>query len=103
MFDTIAAPGTPPDALEANLSAYDMQSASATILIVDSEDINRRVLRGILKTAPYNILECSRASDATGLIESEPLDLIIVDLMLPEVRGPAFFLGLNANPRPRLV
>src|SRR5216684_2386110 len=102
MFDTIATPSTP-DTIEANLSAYEMQSASAAVLIVDSEDINRRLLRGILKTAPYHILECSRASDATRLIESESIDLIIIDLMLPEVGGPAFCRWLKANRRTQLV
>src|SRR5260370_29041307 len=103
MFDAIAAPGTPPDAIEANLSAYEMQSASAAVLIVDSEDINRRLLRGILKTAPYHILECSRASDAIRLIESESIDLIIIDLMLPEMGGPAFCRWVKANRRTQLV
>jgi putative two-component system response regulator len=60
-------------------------------------------LRGILNTAPYRILECSRASDATRLIESESIDLIIIDLMLPEVGGPAFCRWLKANRRTQLV
>jgi putative two-component system response regulator len=103
MFETIATSETQPAAIEANLSAFEIQSASATVLIVDGEDINRRLLRGILKTAPYRILECSRASDAIRLIESESIDLIIIDLMLPEMGGPAFCRWLKANRRTHLV
>src|ERR1051326_5188487 len=89
--------------INANLSAFDLQSASATIVIVYSADINRRLLKGILKTAPYHILECGCASDAIRLIESDPVDLVIVDLVLPEMGGPAFCRWLKTNRRTQLV
>jgi len=91
------------DTIDANLSAFDLQSASATILIVDSADINRRLLRGILKTAPYRILECGCASDAIRLLESDSVDLIILDLVLPEMGGPAFCRWLKTNRRTQLI
>lgn len=91
------------ETINANLSAFDLQSASATILIVDSADINRRLLRGILKTAPYQILECGCASDAIGLIEDHAVDLIILDLVLPEMDGPAFCRWLKTNRRTQLI
>lgn len=100
---TIALPAAPPETINANLSAFEQQSASATILIVDSAEINRRLLKGILKTAPYRILECVRASDAIRLIETESVDLIILDLVLPEMGGPALCRWLKANRRTQLV
>jgi putative two-component system response regulator len=103
MREPVAVPAIRTGAIDANLSAFDLQAATATVLIVDSEDINRRLMRGILKTSPYRILECARASDATRLIENESIDLIIVDLMLPEIGGPAFCRLLKANRRTQLV
>src|SRR5271154_1078226 len=61
---------------------------AATILVVDSEEINRRLLKAIFKTTPYTILEAHRASEATALLQSEKIDLVILDLMLPEMSGP---------------
>ncbi len=103
MRETITVPAIRTQAIDANLSAIDLQTASATVLIVDSEDINRRLMRGILKTSPYRLLECARASDAIRLIENEAIDLIIVDLMLPEMGGPAFCRLLKSNRRTQLV
>ena len=60
----------------------------AAILIVDSEEINRRLLKAIFKTAPYRILEARKASEAQALLQSERVDLVILDLMLPEMSGP---------------
>ncbi|MGD0436439.1 MAG: HD domain-containing phosphohydrolase [Bryobacteraceae bacterium] len=67
------------------------------ILVVDSEEINRRLLRGILKTAPYKILESQRASHAMALLQSQKIDLVILDLMLPEVSGPELCRWMKVN------
>ncbi|MBI3644400.1 MAG: response regulator, partial [Acidobacteriales bacterium] len=53
------------------------------ILIVDSEEINRRLMKAIFKTAPYRIHEARRASEAMRMLQSERIDLVILDLMLP--------------------
>jgi putative two-component system response regulator len=83
--------------------SLELQTTSATILIVDSADINRRLLKGILKAAQYRILECVCASDAMRLIDAQTVDLIIVDLVLPEMDGPAFCRWLKSNRRTQLV
>ncbi|HLK18330.1 MAG TPA: HD domain-containing phosphohydrolase [Bryobacteraceae bacterium] len=74
-----------------------------TILVVDSEEINRRLLKGIFKTAPYRILESRRASEAMALLESEKIDLVIVDLMLPEMSGPELCRWMKADRRTQLI
>ena len=75
----------------------------ATILVVDSEEINRRLLRGIFKTTPYKILEAHRASEATALLESEKIDLVILDLMLPEMSGPELCRWMKARRATQLL
>ena len=69
----------------------------ATILVVDSEEINRRLLKAIFKTTPYKILEAHRASEATALLQSEKIDLVILDLMLPEMSGPELCRWMKAR------
>ncbi|MDP8982548.1 MAG: response regulator [Acidobacteriota bacterium] len=74
-----------------------------SILIIDAEDINRRLLKGILKTSQYRILECRKASEARSVLETERVDLIIVDLMLPEVSGPQFCQWAKSNRETQLI
>src|SRR5258708_37019876 len=72
---------------------------ASTILIVDSEEINRRLLKGIFKTTPYRLLESRRASEAMALLRSEKIDLVILDLMLPEMSGPELSRWMTAYRR----
>jgi putative two-component system response regulator len=74
-----------------------------TILVVDSEEINRRLLKGIFKTAPYRMLESRRASEAMAMLQSEKIDLVIVDLMLPEMSGPELCRWMKADRRTQLI
>jgi putative two-component system response regulator len=75
----------------------------ATILVVDSEEINRRLLKAIFKTTPYKILEAHRASQATALLQSEKIDLVILDLMLPEMSGPELCRWMKARRSTQLI
>jgi putative two-component system response regulator len=77
--------------------ADDNAQIPATILMVDSEDINRRLLKAIFKTTPYKILEAHRASEATAMLQSEKIDLVILDLMLPEMSGPELCRWMKAR------
>ena len=74
-----------------------------TILIADGADINRRFLRGILKSAPYRLLESRRGSEALAILERENVDLVIVDLLLPEVSGPDLCWRLKQNRKTQLI
>jgi putative two-component system response regulator len=98
---TLAEPGSLP-----RLTFFDSGDNAATpavVLIVDGEEINRRLLKAILKTAPYKILEARRASEAMELLRSQNIDLMIVDLMLPEVSGPELCRWMKANRDTHLV
>jgi putative two-component system response regulator len=75
----------------------------ATILVVDSEEINRRLLKAIFKTTPYKILEAHKASQATALLQTEKIDLVILDLMLPEMSGPELCRWMKAQRTTQLI
>ena len=74
-----------------------------TVLIVDDIDLNRRLLRGILKVAPYRILEAKRPSVAFSVLDMEKVDLIVVDLVLPEMSGMEFCQMVKADRRTQLI
>src|SRR6202023_2257256 len=81
----------------------DYGNVPAAILIVDSEEINRRLLKAIFKTAPYRILEARKASEAMALLQSERIDLVILDLMLPEMSGPEVCRWIRSQRPTQLV
>lgn len=58
-----------------------------TILIVDDVDLNRHLMRAILKTSNYRILEAKRPSAALAQLEREKVDLVVVDLVMPGMSG----------------
>src|ERR1035438_7059619 len=74
-----------------------------TILLVDAADINRRLLKAILKKGSYRILEATRPSHALLILEKEKVDLVIVDLAMPEMSGPDFCRLLKRNQSTQLI
>lgn len=56
------------------------------ILIVDDE-WNMRNLLSILLAKDFSIVEASCGKDALGLLDNEDIDLMILDLMMPDMNG----------------
>lgn len=73
------------------------------VLIVDNEDINRRLLKATLRTVACQIFECRRAKEAMDVLETQRIDLIVLDLMLPEVSGLDLCRWLKSNRHTHLI
>lgn len=78
-------------------------AALPSILIVDSQEINRRMVKAMLKPASYRICECRHASEAQALLETERIDVIVLDLVLPEVSGPELCRWLKGNRKTQFI
>jgi two-component system, cell cycle response regulator DivK len=61
--------------------------SAKTILYVEDNELNRRLVRDLLKRSPYRLLEAhdGEAGIATALAERP--DLILMDIQLPKVSG----------------
>ncbi|MDP9728667.1 response regulator transcription factor [Alicyclobacillus tolerans] len=57
------------------------------ILVVDDEERIRRLVRMYLERSGFEIIEADNGKDALEIALNEPLSLIILDLMLPEMDG----------------
>lgn len=64
-----------------------------TILVVDDDDAIRLLIEMELQEEGYRVLTASNARDALKLVETEPLDLVILDIRMPGMDG------LEALPR----
>ncbi|MEM9273776.1 MAG: chemotaxis protein CheB [Cyanobacteria bacterium P01_F01_bin.143] len=65
------------------------QGPRRQILIVDDLDNNREVLVNFLAPLGFDILEASSGADAIALTTSQPPDLVVLDLVMPELDGLA--------------
>jgi predicted ATPase/signal transduction histidine kinase/CheY-like chemotaxis protein len=60
----------------------------ATILVVDDEIVNLRVLEYQLGLAGYNVITANNGSKAIGILETEKLpDIVLLDIMMPDISG----------------
>jgi CheY-like chemotaxis protein len=61
-----------------------------TILILDDEEVVRKVVRAMLEGQGYRVLEASEGAEALRLLGEERPDLILVDLTMPGMSGIKF-------------
>jgi two-component system, response regulator, stage 0 sporulation protein F len=64
-----------------------------TILVVDDDEAIRTLLQEELEEEGYQVMIATNARDALKLVESEALDLVILDICMPGMDG------LEALPR----
>lgn len=72
-----------------------MASSGATILITDDEQSIRNTLREILEFEGYRTLEADRGERALELIESEPVDLMLLDIKMQGMDGLEVLARMN--------
>lgn len=68
------------------------------ILIVDDQQANRAFLKTLLACQHHHFLEASRVSESLAIIHSVRPDLVISDIVLPEVDGFEFVRRIRAIP-----
>ncbi len=62
-------------------------SASAVILVVDDDERLRRTVSNYLRAEGFQVLESGSGEQMRSCLASETVDLIILDLMLPDESG----------------
>src|ERR1043166_6400749 len=67
----------------------------ATILIIDDEEPIRALLRFALEAAGYEVIEAPNGRQGLTLYRRRPTDLIITDLVMPELNGLDMILELK--------
>lgn len=83
--------------------ARTLESARRNILLVDPVDVNRSLLKGILKAGAYRLLEARTPAEAFLVLENEQIDLIIAEVMMPEIGGLEFCRRVKSSRRTQLV
>lgn len=68
------------------------------ILVVDDEDDLRKVLEFNLRNAGFLTLSAATGREALAIAESEIPDLILLDVMLPDIQGTQVCKQIKSNP-----
>jgi two-component system, NtrC family, sensor kinase len=71
-----------------------------TILVVDDEPLNRKLVRGVLISDGYEVVEAPNGQVALELAQSVP-DLILLDIMMPVLDGFETCRQLKDDPETR--
>lgn len=61
-----------------------------TILIVDDEKYTRKLLRAILENEYYTVKTAINGAEALSIMDTEHIDLVLLDVMMPEIDGYEF-------------
>ncbi len=75
-----------------------MSQSPATILIVDDELQNRKLLEVLLRPEGYRTVCAASGEEAMILTRQQTPDLILLDVMMPDMDGYSVARALKANP-----
>ena len=67
------------------------------ILIVDDDMINRKLLNVLLKKNGYNTIEAENGMEALNIIKNEPIDMVLLDIIMPVMDGIDLLKILKAD------
>ena len=67
------------------------------ILIVDDDKNTRLFLKAVLEGAGYNAITASNGVDALEVMDTQHIDLIVLDIMMPKMDGYEFTRTLREN------
>ncbi|HEU0122742.1 MAG TPA: HD domain-containing phosphohydrolase [Bryobacteraceae bacterium] len=93
-------------AVHAGFSAEPMLEGgrAGRLLLVDSQEVNRRLAKGMLRSAgQYEFFEAATGRAALEILERQPVDLVILDMMMPDISGPEFCRRLKSNRKTQLL
>jgi len=78
--------------------AADPVEGHGTILVVDDSDENRDMLGRRLRRQGYTVLAASGGRAALAALRETPVDLVLLDVMMPDLDGYAVLQQIKADP-----
>lgn len=69
----------------------------ATILLIDDDASNREPIGKLLRLEGYEVVRAANGRDALELLSACPVDLILLDLVMPEMDGLTFLKLLRRD------
>jgi two-component system cell cycle response regulator DivK len=73
------------------------------ILIVEDQEDNRKILRDLLSSVGYDLVEATTGEEGVAMAETARPDLILMDIQLPGLDGYETTRRIKANPALRHI
>src|SRR5438093_484139 len=92
----------PPTAAPASPAAATGTAANtaATLLVVDDDEGNRDVLGRLLQSKGHAVVLAGSGPEALEIVRTQPVDLVLLDIMMPGVSGLDVLRALRASHPP---
>jgi two-component system cell cycle response regulator DivK len=71
---------------------------SKLILVVEDQEDNRRIMRDLLSSVGYEVMEAVTGEEGVAAAETHRPDLILMDVQLPGLDGYEATRQIKANP-----
>jgi adenylate cyclase len=72
--------------------------ATVTVLAVDDQQVNLRLLDAVLSPRGYRVLMASSGQDAFAALETEDVDLVLLDVVMPDMDGYEVCRRIRSTP-----
>ena len=69
------------------------------VLVVDDNEFERKLVEKILQTQPYDLVFAAGCVEALGVLRKRRPDLILMDMIMPEISGLETLRRLKAVPQ----
>lgn len=80
------------------MTEFSPPPGSARILVVDDEPHIRRVLSAVLGNNGYEVMMASNGTEGLEELGANPVDLVILDLMMPGANGLEILSRIRTDP-----
>ncbi|HBE36035.1 MAG TPA: adenylate/guanylate cyclase domain-containing response regulator, partial [Cyanobacteria bacterium UBA11368] len=85
------------------MNSNETSTIKANILVVDDTPNNVRLLSVILSKQGYQVRKALNGERAIAAVQEFPPDLILLDVMMPEMNGYQVCQQLKASPKTRSI
>jgi len=87
MPDTVEAPSRPPPPPPVKEAAKETKTGAKSVLVVDDSIVIRKMVEIALEDENFNIYTAVSGKDGLAVLDDKNPDLLILDLMLPDING----------------
>ena len=68
-----------------------------TVLAVDDQPVNLRLLDAVLTPRGHRVITASSGAEALAVLETEDVDLVLLDIVMPEMDGYEVCRRIRSN------
>lgn len=80
------------------INCYDIDFSKVTVLVVDDVPINLVLVKKMLSKFNFNVITADNGAGALASIKEKQPDLLLLDILMPEMDGFEVLRRLRENP-----